>query len=304
MTLTHRAFLYTGREEFLAGTTAFLRDGLERGAAAVAVARPENVAALRAALAEHDGAVEFYDATEFYRHPVRTLKSYLDLVERLAPQRVHAVAEPVWDGHDAERRAEWIRYESLINEVFADTGASALCPYDRRTLPAEVLASTRVTHPVVIDGAERRSPDYVAPRAFGERRERARRVERPPGAEYLPIVSDDLRPLRSFVAARARAGGLPETAVRNLVTAANEVAANALAHGSPPMGAWVWNDDGEINCEIGDNGHWRPDPLTGFVPPKSALDTGFGLWTVRLLVDYVEMRGGWDGTFVRLRICR
>ncbi|WP_019629426.1 sensor histidine kinase [Actinomadura atramentaria] len=305
MSLTHRALLYDDRDGFLAATSAFLRQGVEEGRAAVAVVREPNLAALREELASYGDAIEFYDSAEFYRHPVRTLKSYLELVERKAPLPVHAVAEPVWDGHDARQRVEWVRYESLINVVFANCDASSLCPYDRSALPADVVDQVRLTHPLLTDGAEHRDSEaYTDPVSFGAICDRGRRFERPDDAEYLAIESDDLQPLRLFVASRANAHGLTPAAAQNLVTAANEVAANALAHGVPPMGAWVWTAGDDLNCEIGDHGHWRPGPLTGFVPPRSALDTGFGLWTVRLLVDLVEMRGGWGGTFVRLRVRR
>ncbi|MFC0037947.1 sensor histidine kinase [Actinomadura rayongensis] len=305
MGLTHRALLYDGRSDFLAATGAFLRQAVEVGGAAVAVVRPDNLGPLREELADHRDEIEFYDSAEFYRHPVRTLKAYLELVDRVSPLRVHAVAEPVWDGHDARQRLEWQRYESLINVVFAGSGASSLCPYDRSTLPGDVLDQVRLTHPVVVDGADERPSDaYLDPASYSAAQDLGRRHDRPADAEYLPIEADDLQPLRLFVATRANAHELTPAAAQNLVTAANEVAANALAHGTPPMGAWVWTSGDEIVCEIGDHGHWRPPPLTGFVPPRSALDTGFGLWSVRLLVDLVELRGGWGGTFVRLRVRR
>src|SRR5690606_16488914 len=83
-----------------------------------------------------------------------------------------------------------------------------------------------------------------------------------------------------------------------LVTAVNEVVANALQHGTPPVGLWMWRDGDDVLCEVGDNGLWHPppSPLTGFIPPDTALQRGFGLWTVRLLVDLMDVRAGWDGT--------
>jgi len=304
MALEHRAFLYGGTEGFLAVAVPFLRARLEAGQAVVAVVRPPHLDALRDVLAPHAEEIDFYDSAEFYLHPVRTLKSYQEVVNAKRPRSVYALAEPVWEGHEPRQTLEWARYESLINEVFKDSGARALCPYDRESLDPAILDFAQRTHPVLTDGrVDRDNPRYVTPSVFGAGCDVVRRFDlRPPGAEYLAIDSEDLHRLRLFVSERAVAHGLSDQVVQNLVTAANEVAANALQHGIPPMGVWLWSDGPQLVCEIGDNGYWRPHPLTGFIPPESALVRGFGLWTVRLLVDLMELRAGWDGTFVRLHV--
>ncbi|MFB4297243.1 anti-sigma factor RsbA family regulatory protein [Actinomadura sp. NTSP31] len=304
MNLEHRAFVYGGTDHFLAVTEPFLRSGLEAGQAVVAVVREPNLSALRDLFAAGDG-IEWIGAEGFYQHPVRTLRDYQGLVNKFAPRPVCALAEPVWAGWDERQTLEWIRYESLINEVFKDSGARALCPYDRETLPPRIVEQARRTHPVLLsDGPAMASGDYVDPVTFGAHCDRSRRFGRPADAEYFAVQDDDLHALRSFVAERALLHGIAKRPSQNLVTAANEVAANALQHGLPPVGMWIWRDGPELLCEIGDNGLWRPapDPLTGFIPPDSALQRGFGLWTVRLLVDLMELRAGWDGTFVRLHV--
>ncbi|GAA4080773.1 sensor histidine kinase [Actinomadura miaoliensis] len=305
MALEHRALLYRGLEEFLRVAVPFLRDGVRAGDAVVAVVREPGLGALRDSLSGFEGLVRFYDSEEFYRHPVRTLKQYQQLVNAMAPRRVRALAEPVWQGRDARETVEWARYESLINVVFGGVDALALCPYDRAALPGAVLDHARRTHPLLLDGGVTvRNRRYTDPVDFGDECDRTRRVGRPADADYLPIRSNDLYPLRAFVGERAVRHGLYGGSARNLVTAANEVAANALAYGCPPVGLWLWRDGRNVVCEVGDHGLWRPRPdsLTGFVPPGSALERGFGLWTVRLLVDLMELRTGWDGTFVRLYV--
>ena len=305
MALEHRAFLYGGAEEFVSVAAPYLRAGVEAGEAVVAVVREPGLSALREELAPLAGEIDFFDSAGFYRHPVRTLKSYRELVASKRPRRVRALPEPVWHGRSERERVEWARYESLINVVFRGSGARALCPYDVEGLPGSVIEQARRTHPLLADGGRTvASADYVDPVVFGRDCDRAVRSAPPREAAYFPIESDDLHAMRAFVAGRAAAHGLGGQSARNLVTAVNEVAANALRHGSPPVGLRVWADGPDLVCEVGDNGVWRPDPLTGFVPPGSALERGFGLWSVRLLVDLVEVRAGWDGTFVRLRAAR
>lgn len=216
-----------------------------------------------------------------------------------------ALAEPVWDGWSERQALEWVRYESLINVVFGETDACALCPYDTETLPARILNEARRTHPLLVTGRQDGgNSEYVDPVAFGAGCDRRVRLDRPADADYLAIDGADLHGLRSFVGERAHKHGLAKQTAQNLVTAANEVAANALQHGTPPIGLWVWQDGPDLICEVGDHGFWHPapGPLTGYVPPDSALQRGFGLWTVRLLVDLMELRTGWDGTFVRLLV--
>ncbi|WP_396454592.1 anti-sigma factor RsbA family regulatory protein [Actinomadura sp.] len=299
MTLEHRAFMYDGADDFLSVTVPYLRSGLERDEAVIAVAREPNLTALRDVLGDKE--IVYVDSAGFYRHPVHTLRDYQNIVREHAPRSVCAVAEPVWDGWDERQTLEWIRYESLINVVFEDADARALCPYDTRALPPRILAEARRTHPKVLaPGHDGDSAEYVDPVVFGSTCDRGLRADRPHDAEYLPVNGADLHHLRSFVAEQAGRTGLGEQAAQNLVTAVNEVAANALQHGTPPVGLWTWQDGTGLVCEVGDHGFWRPDPLTGYIPPESALQSGFGLWTVRLLVDLMELRAGWDGTFVRL----
>jgi len=305
MTLEHRAFLYGGIEHFLSVSVPYVAEGVEADEAVIVVVREPGLGALRDALAPYGEAIEFYDSDAFYRHPVRTLKSYQELLLSKKPRGVRALAEPVWDGWTPRQTVEWARYESLINVVFGDADARALCPYDVNGLPQRIIDHARQTHPLLEDrGRTVRNTDYVQPAVFGGRCDRARAFKRPRGADYYAITSDDLHGLRAFVGERALRHGLDPQAAQHLVTAANEVAANALRHGSPPVGAWVWADGPELLCEVGDNGLWRAGPLVGFVPPGSALERGFGLWTVRLLVDLMELRAGWDGTFVRLHVRR
>ncbi|WP_067452909.1 anti-sigma factor RsbA family regulatory protein [Actinomadura macra] len=305
MTLEHRAFLYKGTDEFLSVAVPYLESGLEKDQAVVAVVREPHLSALRDVLTVHGETIQYFDSAVFYQHPVHTLRDYQTIVSTSMPRTVCALAEPVWDGWDEQQTQEWIRYESLINVVFAGSGARALCPYDSGELTPHVLDEARRTHPLLLhDGRNGVNEEYVDPATFGAGCDRARRPGRPDGAEYLPIKGTDLHELRAFVAERALTHGLARQPAQNFITAVNEVAANALQHGIPPMGLWTWRDDADLVCEIGDNGFWQPSPLTGFIPPDSALQRGFGLWTVRLLVDLMELRAGWDGTFVRLRVRR
>ncbi|KAB2346013.1 anti-sigma factor RsbA family regulatory protein [Actinomadura rudentiformis] len=305
MTLEHRAFMYGELQQLLDTAVPWLREGVERDEKVVVVVRETGMNAVRDVLGPDGKDVEFYPSEVFYKHPVRTLRDYQGIVQDARPHTVRALAEPVWHGQSPRETREWARYESLINVAFEHSGARALCPYDQSVLPQEIIEHARRTHPKFARGEDTLHNDsYVHPKDFGNGCDSMIQLVRPRHAEYRTIESDDLHDIRAFVGERAVGHGLDTTVARTLVTAVNEVATNAVRHGIPPMGLWIWSDDRDLICEIGDNGFWHADPLTGFLPPESALQRGFGLWTVRLLVDLVELKAGWDGTFVRLHVRR
>lgn len=304
--IEHNALFYDGLGEYLTTTAPFLRAGLEAENVMLAVVPEPRLSALRDTMGRDGEGMAFVDANIFYQHPVRTIKEYDKTVRQFAPRRLRVVAEPIWAGRGAAETVEWARYESLVNVAFANSGAHVICAYDRKVVTPEVIEHARRTHPQLIDGpAEYRSRDYREPEVFGADCDRGGRTPPPEDAEYLPFAGDrDLRAVRAFVRERAVRLGLPEPSVRDMLTAVTEVATNALRHGTPPMGVRVWSVAGEFVCEVSDHGFWQPGALTGFVPPESALQTGFGLWTVRLLVDVVRLHTGFDGTFVRLHVHR
>ncbi len=56
-------------------------------------------------------------------------------------RRTLLVGEPRWPGRSEIETREWIRYESVINAALAGAHATALCFYDTRTAPENVLAT-------------------------------------------------------------------------------------------------------------------------------------------------------------------
>lgn len=304
--IEHNALIFDGLGDFLAATAPFLRDGLAEGNVLVAVVPEPRLSALRDTLGPDGAGATFVDAAAFYRHPVRTIKDYDKLVREVAPLRLRVVAEPVWRGRGPAETVEWTRYESLVNAAFSSSGAHVICAYDRAAVPEPILLDARRTHPQVISGQARYpSLDYLDPAAFGAGCDRTPRTPPPADAGYLPFAAEcDLQAVRAFATGWAVRHGLAAERVQALETAVTEVATNALRHGTAPMGLRVWTTPGELVCEVGDHGFWQPEPLIGYVPPESVLEPGFGLWTVRLLVDRMRVYAGWDGTFVRLYVAR
>jgi len=119
-------------------------------------------------------------------------------------------------------------------------------------------------------------------------------------AAYLSYRTD-LSPVRALVLSRARAAGLPEDRVTDLVLAVSEVAANTLRHTRSAGTLTVWHDADEIVCEVHDAGIIT-DPRAGQVKPGLDAPGGHGLWLVNQVCDRVELTSGADGTTVRMRM--
>ena len=110
----------------------------------------------------------------------------------------------------------------------------------------------------------------------------------------------DLQQLRQLTARWAVRVGLPPDQVEDFVIAVNEVATNAVRHGSPTA-RLVLRITAEhmAEAEVRDEGRWPPGSM---VAPVGAEYGGMGLALVRRVCDAVEIRTGDDGTTVIARM--
>jgi anti-sigma regulatory factor (Ser/Thr protein kinase) len=102
----------------------------------------------------------------------------------------------------------------------------------------------------------------------------------------------DLSDLRQLVASKAIRAGLSSARAADLALAFNEIATNAVVHGSPPTTTRVWEEDGEVICEVTDAGSGIDDPYPGQVPPPVDSPGGRGIWLARQLCDRLEFHNG------------
>ncbi|KAA0941085.1 sensor histidine kinase [Streptomyces apricus] len=306
--LTHQALLYDGDEAFLSSTVPFCLDGLDADDAVLAVTTEANIALLRQALDDAAREVEFVDAKDWYRTPGHTLGEYHRYVDRHTAhgrhRRVRVIGEPVWHGRDALEMFEWTRYESAVNLAFAGCPAWVVCPYDTRTLPEDVVAGARRTHPELVEGEPARTSEHYA--APADRHDSWRRPLEPVPADGEPTVTDfgtDLSALRAFVTRAAGTLGVHGEQARRLVFAVNEVATNALRHGGGRGQVTLRRSGHRVVCDVTDPGDLPgPDWYLGYLPPDAGQRDGHGLWAVRQLCDLVEVDAVPGRTTVRLHL--
>ncbi len=296
---THRAFIYSNRDEYCAVVGGFIREGLRAGERANVVATPERLSWIRQELGPDSDGVVFTDATEatpILSHATRATLQYL--AEQEAPTRVIA------ERHLARLRPfelrDYARMEAAANVVFRRFPVRFLCPYDGTTLGADVLDACRYTHPEMMDpGGSRPNPHFVDPGSFIASSTAV--VPPPPAARSLAFASTaDVPAARRFVSEGVRDAGVDTPTGEDIVLAAVEVLTNAILHGRAPRTLHMYEEAGALVVHVHDRGPGPGDPLSGFSPPAVAVTHGRGLWMARQLCNAVEVATDGSGTHVRL----
>ncbi|MFI1212235.1 anti-sigma factor RsbA family regulatory protein [Streptomyces sp. NPDC020802] len=296
----HPALFYRGEEEYVDGTVSFIRDGLEAGEpVAVAVPGP-NLTLLRTALGEAATDVQFIDMTQAGRNPGRIIPRVLRVFADAHPRtRVRIIGEPIWPDRSGLEYPACAQHEALINSAFQGRDATILCPYDAEGLSEQVLTDAYATHPVVISGGrERTSPSYAPEQVVALYNEPLALAE---AAESCDFGADDLPRARHFVVERAARFGLSGMRLEDLGLVAAELTTNSVVHGGGTGTVRVWAENGQVVCEVRDQGHLK-DPLAGRRPRPPAQRGGRGLLLVNYLTDLVRVHTGPDGTVIRCYI--
>jgi AcrR family transcriptional regulator len=274
--LVHDALIYSSDEELVSVLTPFLGEAIAAGEPAIAVMGPAKIGLLRDALGRRADDLSCLDATEFYRRPVRALTAYgalLDDLLRADSERIRIVGE-IQFGATEEEHVHWSRYEAILNRGLAGRRAWIVCPYDVRALPDGVVAEAYRTHPFVWTGGQRAPNGRY--RQLGEMH--AHGGGEPGGNELLQaLVVDEpsAAAARRSVAGAARAGGLADELVDDLVFVVNDLQRNIL-EGGGQASVRILRDRARWICEV----------------RGPSIDGSGGVWTARLLTDDVDVEPG------------
>ena len=288
----HSALIYGSDDAFMEVAQPFVEQGISAGEPTLVAVQSRNIENLRAAFGGEPEGVTLLSVEEWYETSASTRdKSRRWVTERAGSGRARLMGEPSWAvGNDAQVR-DWARHESVINVAFADLAVTALCPYDSRVLPAEIVEHAERTHPHIA-GPDQLSDSarYEDPHDFCRRLNSS--VRRPEGApaRVLEFHLADLRKVRRTVTSMAVGSGIPGARADELALAVNEIASNAVVHGRPPACLRIWQRDDELICEVSDAGDGIKDVLAGqLTPPRQGIG-GRGIWLTRMLSDAVEIR--------------
>ncbi len=290
----HSALIYGCDDAFMDVALPVVEQGIEAREPVLVAVQTANVENLRSALGGEPEGVTLLTVEEWYETSARTREKFARWAEeRSDGGRVRLIGEPPWTlGNEAQVR-DWARNESAANVAFAGKPVSLLCPYDARTLPAEIIQHAHCTHPAILrpDGPTTSEP-YEDPQVFCRRLNDY--VGPPEGEPSTDLVFNlaDLRLVRRTISAAATECGLADSRADELALAVNELASNAVLHGSPPARLRVWEADTELICEVSDDGDGIRDALAGQLTPPPEGNGGRGIWLARMVCDAVEIRTG------------
>lgn len=295
----HRALLYEGADEYLAGTIPFLRAALEAGEPALVAVRKEQAELLRGEVGREAEMMRFVAIEEVARNPAGVIPLWRDFVDENPGGPVRGISELAWPERAPAEMEECHRHEALLNLAFPESRRwSLLCPYDAISLRDEELERAATTHELISrEGRTERSaafdadPDCLAGRL-------------PPPAvrpETLSFGLTELSEVRRRVTAGGERAGLGPRAVADLVTATSELAANSVMHGGGTGTLRLWRENGSLIAEVEDKGRIE-EPLVGRLRPAIRKEGGRGLWLTNQLCDLVQIRSGEGGTVVRVHV--
>lgn len=291
----HRAAVVDSDDELLARALPYLDEGLRDGELVVLSCPPDTAALISGALGERAGPVESDTRLSLLDTSVPDAAAATWELMRRAKEtgsgRLRLAGRLEW-GPAPRNWREGLRYEAAVNLLLAARPVSALCLFDRRVLPAEVLAGAAATHPELLDGqGTRASAEFQEPADFVRRLP----LPREPVEDAAPDVAIEDAP--SLAALRRELRGVLESRVpdpdqaADLHFALSEIASNAFRHGSRPVSARVWATTDRLVCTITDSGGGFDAPFAGF-RPAHGLDLangGMGLWLARKLWDHVDV---------------
>ncbi|GII86218.1 hypothetical protein Ssi03_42080 [Sphaerisporangium siamense] len=117
----------------------------------------------------------------------------------------------------------------------------------------------------------------------------------------LTFCVADLPEVRDFAALQARRAGMAEESIGDYLVAVNEVATNAVTHGSAKARLRVWCEGGDLLIDVHDDGHWIIEDQPGMIAPHDYSTSGMGLWVARRLTKQLILRTGAAGTSLTMR---
>jgi anti-sigma regulatory factor (Ser/Thr protein kinase) len=194
----------------------------------------------------------------------------------------------------------WTELDAALNVALADLPVRITCFYPELPLHLEILDGARRNHPLLLaDGELRHNPGHHDPRAVLTTRPAAQPPLLGPPDVRLSFSAWQLHDVRTSVE-RALAGrGYERERVEDIVLAVNELATNAVEHGTPEAQLSLWTGEHGLLCEIDDGGTLR-DPLPGLQAPHPAEPRGRGVWIARQLCDSLHVWADGRGTHVRV----
>ena len=299
----HVAYFYSGIDQYVAQTSAFIRAGVEAGEPTYVVVSAEKIDRLRAALGSDADTVSFADMSRVGVNPARIIPAWQDFANANADsgRPLRGIGEPIWAERAPEELIECQLHESLLNVAF-DAGPpfTLLCPYDVSALPPAVLDEARRSHPRLQAGAASWANDQYRGLDDPVSDFEQPLGPVPPGAQTMVFTSGGLAGVRKLVKEFGETIGMPVDRVADALVSVTELACNSIRHGTGQPTLSAWSDERMLVCQVEDDGRLQAGPLIGRSRPSLDAEGGRGMWLANQLCDLVQVRRFATGTVVRV----
>jgi anti-sigma regulatory factor (Ser/Thr protein kinase) len=194
----------------------------------------------------------------------------------------------------------WTELDAALNVALADLPVRITCFYPELPLHLEIVDGAQRNHPLLLaDGELRHNPGHHDPRAVLAALPAAPPPLLGPPDLRLQFSAWQLHQVRTTVERALEDCGYERERVEDVVLAVNELATNAVEHGSPQAQLSLWTGPRGVVCEIDDSGTLL-DPLPGLHAPHPAEPRGRGVWIARQLCDSLHVWTDGHGTHVRV----
>jgi anti-sigma regulatory factor (Ser/Thr protein kinase) len=210
---------------------------------------------------------------------------------------VVAVHDDRLDGADG---SYWTELDAALNVAVADLDVTMVCFYPSYPLHLEVLEGARANHALLLTGGELRdNPAHRCPVEVLQTRPVQSPILLGPPDLRLTYNSWQLHDVRGAVETAVGLVGFEQARGEDLVLAVNEVATNAVEHGTADAELYLWASPTELVCEVHDGGTLG-ERLPGLKAPHPKDPRGRGVWIARQLCDLLHVWRDASGTHVRM----
>ncbi len=192
----HFCSIYESPQEHYAVAIPFIRIGLDRGENCIYIADDDTVGDVRQAMQSEGIDVDRAIASKALVlatkeqaylehgsfHPDWMFTFWREATQLAMSEgfsALRATGETEWVLRGGRGLERWMEYESRLTHTLSESNCSALCQYNRRLFPPELILDVIRTHPMVVYGSTVcRNLYYVPPDEFLGTNQTAREVER------------------------------------------------------------------------------------------------------------------------------